>query len=153
MDKYLKVLASHFDSLQTRSRSLVSSIPDDKLYWQPFETDALFPVNSLGEYVLRSAGAVEQTFGGITTRLWDDPFEWTLPEKMHSGKLVLEYLDEVELIRRKGFAFFKSDEDLLKELPAPVEIKTLFELLMDTLLRAENYLGRAEAMGKIVNRH
>ena len=30
-----------------------------------------------------SAGTIEQTFGGITANLWDDPFEWTLPETLH----------------------------------------------------------------------
>ena len=41
---------------------------------------------SCGEYILRSAAAVEQTFGGITTRLWDDPFEWTLPEALSTDR-------------------------------------------------------------------
>ena len=49
--------------------------------------------------LLRSAAAVEQTFGGITTRLWDDPFEWTLPEKLSSTDLLIGYLNEVEQTR------------------------------------------------------
>jgi hypothetical protein len=32
------------------------------------------------EQILRSARIVEQVSGGITANLWDDPFEWTLPE-------------------------------------------------------------------------
>jgi hypothetical protein len=34
--------------------------------------------DSCGEQVLRSAAIVEQSFGGLTANLWDDPFEWTL---------------------------------------------------------------------------
>jgi hypothetical protein len=151
MDKSLQALALRFDYLDTRLRALINRTPDEKLYLVASETDALFPVNSIGEYVLRSAGTVEQTFGGITTRLWDDPFEWTLPEKLSTRELILEYLDEVADTRKRGFSFFSSDEDLGKRLPAPVEIKSLFELLLDTLLRAENFLGRAEAVEKIVN--
>src|SRR3712207_7579473 len=62
---------------------LVQAVPFEKLYWQPEVARArTFPVYSCGEHVLRSAAAVEQTFGGITVNLWDDPFEWTLPESL-----------------------------------------------------------------------
>ena len=111
--------------------------------------EVLFPVNSCGEYILRSSGAIEQTFGGITVKLWDDPFEWTLPEQLSSNELILEYLEEVEATRQRGFLLFQSDEDLKKSLPAPVKILSLFELLIDTLIRAENYQGRAMAVFKI----
>ncbi len=99
-----------------------------------------------GEYVLRSAGAVEQTFGGIMTRLWDDPFEWTLPEELSTTALIAEYLAEVEVTRRKGFALFKTDEDLRREMPAPGKLKTIFEILLDTVSRAEHFQGRAFAV-------
>ncbi len=149
----MKSLINSFDRqflrLHERSVSLVRLIPAEKLYWQPFETDALFPVNSCGEYVLRSAGAVEQTFGGITTRLWDDPFEWTLPEKLSTPEAILEYLDEAEETRRKGFAFFTSDEDLKKKMPAPEKLKSIHEILLETLARAENFQGRAFAVFKM----
>ena len=95
---------------------------------------------------MRSAAAVEQTFGGITVKLWDDPFEWTLPEQLSTNQLISEYLTEVEATRQRGFTFFQSDEDLNKMLPAPVKILTLFELLLETLIKAENYQGRAIAV-------
>ena len=74
---------------------------------------------SCGEYVLRTAAIVEKTFGGITTRLWDDPFEWTLPEKLSDKHAIIDYLDEVEQTRSNGFKFFTSDSDLTREMPAP----------------------------------
>ena len=98
---------------------------------------------SCGEYVLRSAGKVEQTFGGITTRLWDDPFEWTLPEELSTTDLVAKYLAEVEATRSKGFSLLKSDADLRKEMPAPEKLKTIFEILLETVARAEHFQGRA----------
>lgn len=98
---------------------------------------------TVGEYVLRSAASVEQTFGGLTTRLWDDPFEWTLPERLHSVELVSRYLDEVDLTRSEGFAFLANDDSLSKQLPAPVTIKPISQLLIETLARSEHYLGRA----------
>ncbi len=146
MKKLLKTFEDHFLKINSRSGELISKIPPDKIYWQPREKDALFPVNSCGEYILRSAAAVEQTFGGITTRLWDDPFEWTLPEQLSTNELILEYLAEVEATRQKGYAFFASDEDLKREIPAPVKIKSIFEILLETTARAENFQGRAIAV-------
>lgn len=101
---------------------------------------------SCGEFILRSAGAVEQTFGGITTRLWDDPFEWTLPEELSTADLMANYLAEVEETRRRGFALFNSDEDLQREMPAPEKLKTIFEILLETVSRAEHFQGRAFAI-------
>ena len=94
---------------------------------------------------MRSAGKVEQTFGGIMTRLWDDPFEWTLPEELSTVNLTLEYLAEVEETRRRGLSLMTTDEDLQREMPAPEKLKTIFEILLDTIARAEHFQGRAFA--------
>lgn len=149
MKTFIESFDRQFLQIHSRSRELVRKIPDEKLYWQPRECDALFPVNSCGEYVLRSAGKIEQTFGGLTVKLWDDPFEWTLPEQLSSGDLILEYLAEVEETRQKGFALFASDEDLRRELPAPQKMKTIFALLLETIARAEHFQGRAFAVFKM----
>jgi hypothetical protein len=37
------------------------------------------------QYILRSAAAIEQMCGGLTANLWDDPFEWTLPETLSNA--------------------------------------------------------------------
>ena len=146
----MKTLIESFDRqfvlLDIRAREIIGKTPTEKLYWQPREREALFPVNSCGEYILRSAGAVEQTFGGITTRLWDDPFEWTLPEELSTNDLILNYLTEVEATRKRGFALFQADEDLRREIPAPEKLKTIFALLLETIARAENFQGRAVAV-------
>ena len=149
MRNFIEIFDRRFQSLYFRSSELVKLIPDEKLYLQPREKDALFPLNSCGEYILRSAGAVEQTFGGITTKLWDDPFEWTLPEALSTNKKILEYLAEVEEIRKKGFALFQTDEDLRREIPAPEKLKSLFEILLETLMKVENFQGRAVAVFRL----
>lgn len=104
---------------------------------------------SCGEYLLRSAAGVEQTFGGITVRLWDDPFEWTLPEALSTRDKIIEYLDEVETTRKKGFAYFTSDADLVRRIPAPERLTPIFELLLDTTSRAEHFQGRAFAIFQV----
>jgi hypothetical protein len=69
-----------------------------------------------------------------------------LPEALPTCREVLEYLEEVEETRSKGFEFFQTDEDLSRELPAPVELKSISVLLLEILSRAENFQGRAFAV-------
>lgn len=142
MPTHIECFDSRFLALHKRSRAAAEAISAD-LIFKELERAAH---GSFGEYLLRSAGAVEQTFGGITARLWDDPFEWTLPEELSTNEKIIEYLDEVEATRRRGFAFFKSDADLTKVIPAPEQLRSIFDLLLETLARAEHFQGRAFAV-------
>jgi hypothetical protein len=126
----------------------VQALTPGRLYWQPARESGArtYPVYSCGEHLLRSAAAVEQTFGGITVNLWDDPFEWTLPEQLPAPSDVARYLAEAEATRRRGFEFLRSDGDLSKEIAAPSgEMRTLFALAAETLGRAAHHQGRAYA--------
>ncbi|MBV9956899.1 MAG: hypothetical protein JO360_00705 [Acidobacteria bacterium] len=146
MSRLVSALDEQFARLHESGLAVLASVPASKLYWQPRESAGAFPVYSCGEHLLRSAGAVEQTFGGITTNLWDDPFEWTLPETLATAELIAEYLHEVEATRRRGFELFQSDADLLKEIAVPSgEMSTLHALLLETLVRAAHHQGRAFA--------
>ncbi|MFL6227967.1 MAG: hypothetical protein ACJ741_04210 [Pyrinomonadaceae bacterium] len=140
----VRSLDEEFARLHGRSVRLVRAVAPEKLYWQPRESAG---AQSCGEHLLRSAARVEQTFGGITATLWDDPFEWTLPETLSTPRLVEEYLDEVEETRRLGFALVKSDQDLTKEIAVPAGgTKTLAALFLETLARASCEQGRALAI-------
>ncbi|HEX8852223.1 MAG TPA: DinB family protein, partial [Pyrinomonadaceae bacterium] len=141
----VRSLDENFTRLHERTAALVRAVPADKLYWQPRASAGAFPVYSCGEHVLRSAAAVEQTFGGITVNLWDDPFEWTLPETLATPPQVIEYLGEAEATRRRAFALFKQDADLTREIAAPEGMRTLFSLVAETLVRAAHHEGRAYA--------
>lgn len=146
MDKLISSLNEQFASLHARSIAFVEAVSGERLYWQPRESSGAFPVYSCGEHILRSAAAVEQTFGGITTNLWDDPFEWTLPETLTTPESVAEYLNEVETTRQRGFTLLRSDADLIKEIAAPSgEMRLLCSLLFETLDRAAHHQGRAFA--------
>ncbi len=146
MNKLIFAFNEQFTRLHARSVALIQAIPGEKLYWQPRQSSSAFPVYSCGEHLLRSAAAVEQTFGGITTNLWDDPFEWTLPETLSTPESVAEYLNEVEATRQRGFTRFQSDEDLMKEFAAPSgKMRLLCALLLETLDRAAHHQGRAFA--------
>lgn len=146
MPTILSVFNQSFLKLDGRSRELLRKIPETGLFEKPRTVPNSMAIFSCGEYLLRSAAMVEKTFGGITTRLWDDPFEWTLPEKLASRSDVSQYFDEVEITRLKGFSFFKSDDDLVREMPAPQKLTPIVEIIVETLVKAEHFQGRAYAV-------
>lgn len=151
-----RVIISCFDKEFARLHSISSSLLDcvsaEKLYLEPANSKSAFPVNSFGEHILRSAAAVEQTFGGITANLWDDPFEWTLPESLSTVDAIRAYLFEVEATRRRGFELFKNDSDLQRRVSVPSrESTTLAALLTTTLARSARQLGEAVAILRLVS--
>jgi hypothetical protein len=104
----------------------------------------------VGEQVVRSARVVEQTFGGINANLWDDPFEWTLPETLTTQEQVVQYFEEVEATRGQAFARFTADHDLLKTIMTPAGETQLLTLLLDTLVRAGHYhLDAQQALAEL----
>jgi|SRR5438034_5420631 len=138
-----------FARLHFRSRRMIDFLPIEILYRNSIGTSAPSNQNSIGESILRSAAAIEQTFGGITANLWDDPFEWTLPETLATSNQVIEYLAEVEETRRRAFLSFTSDADLQKGIALPSnDIQPLVSIILQTLVRASDYQGRAIAMVK-----
>jgi hypothetical protein len=104
------------------------------------------PTPSILESVLRSAGVIEQTFGGITANLWDDPFEWTLPEYLSTTEKLLTYLAEVEATRQRAFLSFAADDCLMQLIATPSGTRPLIELLIETLTRAASYHGQARPL-------
>lgn len=128
-----------FARLHLQSCAIVGSTPEDLLYASPAATKLDSP-RSVGESVLRCAAVIEQTFGGITANLWDDPFEWTLPEYLTSPAKVIEHLGEVEETRRRAFSSFADDECLQQQVAMPSgETRPLIDLLRETLNRAMAY--------------
>jgi hypothetical protein len=143
-------LDSRFGDIDRRQRLLLSEVTQDQLFWSPVSMNDSMIVLSVGGGVLRSAAMVEQAFLGITRRLWDDPFEWTLPEKLSTTSAITEYLDEVATTRSQGLKFLKSDTDLAQQLPAPEKLKPILEVLVDAIGRSENYLGRGDAVFRLI---
>jgi hypothetical protein len=143
----VRSLGEQFARLHGRSVALVRAVPPERLYWQPPRAAGrALPAYSCGEHVLRGAAAVEQTFGGITVNLWDDPFEWTLPEALPTPAHVVQYLEEAEATRLRAFALFHADADLSKEIAAPPgEMRALVSLISETLVRAAHHQGSAFA--------
>ena len=101
------------------------------------------------DLLLRSAAVIEQTCGGLTANLWDDPFEWTLPETLSNTDRIIEYLSEVDLARQRAFNSIRDDTALTKYISAPTGEQLLVNLLLETLVKAGDYRGRAVASVKL----
>ena len=150
MRMLIESLDRRFAALEVQLRELISRLPEDKLFNKPVSDDRTLIDFSVGGCVIRSAAMIEQVFLGLTRRLWDDPFEWTLPEKLNSPTAIIDYLGEVGEARVNGMAFLKSDADLSRQLPAPEKLRPIFDVLVEALVRAEHYHGRAAAICRIV---
>jgi hypothetical protein len=133
-----------FAELHRARCDLASAAGNERIY-STSDTGRLWPV-SVGLYLIRSAAVVEQTINGLTVRLWDDPFEWTLPERLPTVTDLIAYFVEVEAARLKGFKFLQDDLDLDRTLPAPANLKTLDQLLTETYESSSTYLSRAGSM-------
>lgn len=145
-----RALLDHLDRAFARLinnlKQLVNSVAPDLLYQRTAGA-------SIGENLLRSAAALEQTFGGLTANLWDDPFEWTLPETLSSAELINEYLAEVDAARERTFRSIAGDRELTKYISGPSgEPCQLFAVLLETLAKANDYHGRAVASLKMLFR-
>src|SRR3954466_14110111 len=127
-------LDQEFKRLEIEWRESIRQFDDANLYSQAKQK--LAPG---AEQILRSARIVEQVSGGITANLWDDPFEWTLPETLSTKDKLIAYLNEVHDARARAFALFTADADLLKTVMAPSGPTQLMSLLLDAITRARHH--------------
>ena len=141
MRQSIENLDEQFADLHKRSCELASRLSHESLYVKPAPAQ-----DSCGEQLLRSAAVVEQSFGGLTANLWDDPFEWTLPETLNTPAKVQEYLAEVEATRRHAFSALETDADLAKEIMTPAGSTQLLPFLLDTFQRARHHQAQAVAI-------
>lgn len=123
-------------------KELVRGVNTDQLYGRAGDT-------SFGEQILRTAAVIEQTFGGLTANLWDDPYEWTLPETLSTPQLVIEHLSEVDALRQRFFRSIDGDTALSKYVSVPSgEPCALVDLLRETLVRASDCHKKAQKTQK-----
>jgi hypothetical protein len=138
MKDFINWFDQEFKRLESAWRKSIEEIDPSNLYLA--DQQQLSPG---AEQILRSARIVEQVAGGITAKLWDDPFEWTLPETLRTKDKLIAYVDEVHDARERAFELFKDDADLLKTVMAPGGATPLMSLLLDALVRAGGHQLRA----------
>ncbi len=152
----IESLEREFARLHANSIAAIGNLSAGLLYAQPPAAVAGLPpsnsnsIPSVGEGILRSTAVVERTFGGLTANLWDDPFEWTLPEYLSTGPSIKAHLAEVEATRQRAFASLVDDDCLLKNVALPSgESQPLIGLLLETLVKAVEYQSQALTTLKI----
>lgn len=148
-------LDREFARLHVNACAVIEQTSPDTLYAVPTQTESPSTsrrLPSIGESVLRGAAAIEQTFGGITANLWDNPFEWTLPEFLSTPAKVIDHLAEVEATRGRAFSSFIDDDCLLKHVAVPSgDTRPLIDLLSETVVRAATYQAEALVALKILS--
>jgi hypothetical protein len=138
-------LNREFIGVLSRLSSLIESTPADSMYHDRSGRSG----ESVGENAIKCAGTLEQTFGGLTTNLWDDPFEWTLPETLSTPDLIQQYLAEVDSARIRALASLVDDSALDKYIALPSgDQTTIRNLLLNALETARNYERKATEMLK-----
>ena len=140
-------LDREFARLHANSVAAIANLQLQVLYAVPSQNSLATETASMpsvGEGILRSAAVIERSFGGITANLWDDPFEWTLPEYLTTPPALQTYLEEVEATRQRAFSSFTNDDCLLKHIALPSgERQPLIGLLLETLVRAVELQSQA----------
>ena len=90
--------------------------------------------------------------GRLRRSVTDSPdFEWTLPETLSNGDLIVDYLCEVDRLRQRAFNSITVDSALTRYVSTPTGERPLLELLLETLLQAGDHRGRAVATIKILS--
>ena len=131
MKDFITWFDREFKRLETDWRNAIERLDSSGLY-----SESRQQLSPGAEQILRSARIVEQVSGGITVNLWDDPFEWTLPETLRTKDKLVGYVDEVRDARARAFQLIQADADLLKIVMAPSGPTQLMSLLLDALVRA-----------------
>jgi uncharacterized damage-inducible protein DinB len=138
-------LAQEFGQVAESVQTVLPLIPEDKLYWKPFQSKNHIRIYSCGELISHCMGIIETSCNGILNNFWDDPFEWTLRESLPDHHYLGNYVAEVIAVSKEMFSLLKS-EDLEKRIYLPDgQPTTIGKLLLKTLLHAVHHRGQLYA--------
>jgi uncharacterized damage-inducible protein DinB len=141
----VEIFGSELERIHQNLLEILDLIPEDKLYLKPFESPNFIRIYSCGELISHIGGIVEYAFNGITSNLWEEPFEWITREALPTRSHIAAYLEEVAQVRRMAFTAF-SDGDLPKKIYFPnARGTTLAEILTRTLSHASHHRGQVYA--------
>jgi len=70
---------------------------------------------------------------------------------MSAPDRIIEYMDEVAETVNRGFAFLHSDDDLIRQTPAPRELRTILQILLSAYERSAHFQGRAAALYQLMS--
>src|SRR6266700_1024548 len=141
----IEIFAEEFAQVEDSVVKVLPLIPEDKLYWKPFQSTNHVRIYSCGDLISHYMGTIEAACNGILNNFWDDPFEWTLRESLPNHQYLGAYIAEVIAVTKETFVLLKSD-DLEKKIYLPNgEPTTIGKLLLKTLLHAVHHRGQLYA--------
>ena len=146
----VETIGSELERMHANLIEVLEIIPEDQLHWKPFESPNFIRIYSCGELISHIGGIVEYAFNGITSNLWEEPFEWITREVLPTRSHVAAYLEEVATVRRMAFAGL-TDDDLPKRIYFPNATRTtLGEILIRTLTHASHHRGQVYAYAHLL---
>jgi uncharacterized damage-inducible protein DinB len=141
----VEVIGAEFELIHNNLIDVLKIIPEERLYWKPFESESFIRVYSCGELISHIGGLVEYTFNGITSNFWEEPFEWITREVLPTRAHIAAYLEEAARGRRVAFDTL-TDDDLPKRVYYPdATPTTVGEILLSTLSHASHHRGQVYA--------
>jgi uncharacterized damage-inducible protein DinB len=141
----VEAISTELERIHQNLIELLDLIPEEKLYWKPFQSPNFIRIYSCGELISHVGGIVEYAFNGITSNLWEEPFEWITREALPTRAHVATYLEEVAQLRRQAIEML-TDNDLSKRLYFPNAVATTMgEILIRTLSHASHHRGQIYA--------
>ena len=146
----IEIIGNELERIHQNLIEVLGIIPEEKLYWKPFESENFIRVYSCGELMSHIGGIVEYAFNGVTSNLWEEPFEWITREVLPTRSHIAAYLEDVAKVRRMAFSGF-SDDDMPKRIYFPNSASTtLGEILVKTLSHAAHHRGQVYAYVHLV---
>jgi uncharacterized damage-inducible protein DinB len=141
----VEVIGRELERIHQNLIDVLALIPEERLYWKPFESSNFIRIYSCGELISHVGGIVEYAFNGITSNLWEEPFEWITREVLPTRAHIASYLEEVASLRRMGLERL-TDEDLSKRVYFPnATATTIGEILIKALAHAAHHRGQVYA--------
>jgi uncharacterized damage-inducible protein DinB len=141
----IELYRQEFEKIHRTLVEVLPIIPEERLYWRPFEHESFLKVYSVGQLIIHITQIQEYLFNGLSANFWDHPHEWTTREALPRVEQIGKYLDEVADMRNKTFEGMK-DEDLGKKVYLPDRSAVLIgELFLRALVHMSHHRGQVYA--------
>jgi uncharacterized damage-inducible protein DinB len=145
MEMQIETYRREFERIHKTIMDVLPIIPEERLYWKPYEHESFLRIYSIGQLIIHIAQIQEYLFNGLSANFWDHPHEWTTREALPHIEQIKVYLGEVAEMRKKTFTGM-TDADLDKKVYLPDRTAVLIgELFLRALMHMSHHRGQVYA--------